>query len=79
VARLAPAYAPRRPTETVLYRAVRDHLETFVAYAAETYAAPLPAYVEREFRSYMRCGVFYAETRIMRRQDSRCVRRRGST
>jgi hypothetical protein len=58
VARLAPAYAPRRPTETVLYRAVRDHLETFVAHAAETYAAPLPAYVEREFRGYMRCGVF---------------------
>jgi hypothetical protein len=58
VARLAPAYQPRRPTETVLYRVVHDTLETFLAHARETYAAPLPRYVERELRGYMRCGVF---------------------
>jgi hypothetical protein len=58
VARLAPAYQPRRPTETVLYRVVRDTLETFLAQARETYAAPLPHYVERELRAYVRCGVF---------------------
>ena len=28
---LAPAYRPRRPTETVLYGLVREHLETFLA------------------------------------------------
>jgi hypothetical protein len=31
VAALAPAYLPRRPTETALYALVRDHLETFLA------------------------------------------------
>jgi hypothetical protein len=55
---LAPAYQPRRPTETVLYRVVRDHLETFLAHARESYEAPLPRYVEQEFRAYLRCGVF---------------------
>ena len=58
VARLAPAYQPRKPTETVLYRVVRDTLETFLAETRETYAAALPRYVEREFRGYLRCGVF---------------------
>ena len=58
MARLAPAYQPRRPTETVLYGAVRETLETFLAHARETYTGPLPRYVEREFRGYMRCGVF---------------------
>jgi hypothetical protein len=55
---LAPAYRPRRPTETVLYAVVREHLETFLAHARETYDAPLPLYVEQELRGYLRCGVF---------------------
>ena len=55
---LAAAYRPRRPTETVLYAVVRDHLETFVAHARETYDAPIPRYVEQELRGYLRCGVF---------------------
>ena len=55
---LAHAYRPRRPTETVLYGVVRDHLETFLARARETYEAPLPRYVEQELRGYLRCGVF---------------------
>jgi hypothetical protein len=29
-------YLPRRPTETVLYRAVREHLETFLRHTRET-------------------------------------------
>ena len=58
VAGLAPAYRPRRPTETVLYAVVRDHLETFLAHARDTYEAPLPRYVEQELRGYLRCGVF---------------------
>src|SRR5207253_2395891 len=32
-----PAYAPRRPTDTVLYAIVREHLETFLAHARESY------------------------------------------
>jgi hypothetical protein len=35
VAALAPAYAPRRPTETILYALIRQHLESFLAYARE--------------------------------------------
>jgi hypothetical protein len=58
VAVLAPAYTPRRPTETALYGIVRDHLETFLRWARETYAKPLPRYVENELRAYLRCGVF---------------------
>jgi hypothetical protein len=42
----------------VLYSLVREHLETFLAHARESYAAPLPRYVEAEFREYLRCGVF---------------------
>ena len=30
-------YAPRRPTETILYAIVRDHLEAFLAHARESY------------------------------------------
>lgn len=55
---LAPAYTPRRPTETVLYGLVREHLGTFLRWARETYARPLPRYVEDELRAYLRCGVF---------------------
>jgi hypothetical protein len=55
---LAPAYRPRRPTETVLYSVVRDYLETFLAHARDSYEAPLPRYVEEELRGYLRCGVF---------------------
>ena len=58
MARLPPAYRPRNPTATVLYGIVREHLETFLSHARETYARPLPRYVEQEFRDYLRCGVF---------------------
>jgi hypothetical protein len=58
LAALAPAYRPRRPTQTVLYVTVREHLETFLAHARDSYSAPLPRYVEEELRGYLRCGVF---------------------
>jgi hypothetical protein len=58
VAALAPAYAPRRPTETVLYGLVRQHLESFLAYAREHYEGGLPRYVEQELRAYLACGDF---------------------
>jgi hypothetical protein len=37
VASLAPAYVPRRPTETVLHQLVRQNLEPFLAYAGANY------------------------------------------
>ncbi len=58
VASLAPAYLPRRPTETVLYGLVRQNLESFLAYAREHYDGGLPRYVEQELRAYLKCGVF---------------------
>ncbi len=49
---------PRRPTETVLYGLVREHLEPFLVYAREHYDSGLPSYVEAELRAYLKCGVF---------------------
>jgi hypothetical protein len=58
VASLAPAYVPRRPTETVLHQLVRANLESFLAYARANYEGGLPRYVEQEFRAYIACGDF---------------------
>jgi hypothetical protein len=53
-----PAYVPRAPSQTVLYRVVADHLETFLASLdADPDARGLPAYVERELYDYLQCGV----------------------
>ena len=44
-----PAYVPRDPSQTVLYHAVADHLETFLAsLAGDPDTRGLPAYVQRE-------------------------------
>jgi hypothetical protein len=58
VASLAPAYVPRKPTETVLHQLVRANLESFIAYARANYEGGLPRYVEQEFRAYLGCGDF---------------------
>jgi uncharacterized Zn finger protein (UPF0148 family) len=50
------SYVPHRPHDTALYGLVREHLATFVAYAARTYAAPLPRYVVKAFEDYLGCG-----------------------
>ena len=55
MATLAPAYAPRRPQETVLYALVKEHLDAFLRHARESYAGPLPTYVVDEFRAYLAC------------------------
>src|SRR5205809_3800724 len=58
---MAPAlatYEPRDPSGTVLYHVIADHLETFLASLdADPDAAGLPAYVQREFDAYLRCGI----------------------
>jgi hypothetical protein len=57
VARPSSSYVPRQPGESVLYQVVRDHVETFLAEAARARdGRGLPAFVEREFRDYLRCG-----------------------
>jgi hypothetical protein len=53
-----PTYAPRDPSGTVLYHVIAEHLETFLAScAADPDATGLPAYVQREFYDYLRCGI----------------------
>src|SRR5215471_18299895 len=61
-ARMAPAvatYVPRDPSHTVLYHVIAEHLETFLASLADDpEATGLPAYVQRKFYDYLRCGIF---------------------
>jgi Putative transposase/Transposase zinc-binding domain len=54
-----PVYRPRRPTQTPLYPVVQYHLETFLSQAAEadTLSEGVPAWVERDFRGYLECGI----------------------
>ena len=56
--RARSTYVRRRPEDTVLHRVVREHLETFLAEARLRGGGEgLPAFVEREFREYLSCGV----------------------
>src|SRR5262249_26018810 len=59
--RMAPAvptYTPRDPSHTVLYTVIAEHLETFLAsFHDDPEATGFPAYVEREFYDYLRCGI----------------------
>ena len=54
-----PVYRPRRPTTTPLYPVVQHHLETFLDQA--TLVDPMgfgpPAWVERDLRAYLKCGI----------------------
>jgi hypothetical protein len=51
-------YTPREAEATVLHGVVREHLEEFLATAAaRTDGVGLPAFIEREFRSFLRCGL----------------------
>jgi len=56
----APArYRPRRPSQSVLYRCVQEHLETWLAQCRDSHDDEwsVPEYVEREFRRYLECGI----------------------
>lgn len=44
--------------DTVLHRAVRSELATFLSALADSGSRPLPRYVLRAFDSFLRCGVF---------------------
>ena len=52
----ARAYRPRAAEHTVLHQAVRMHLATFLRVADE--AGGVPAFVEREFRQFLTCGIW---------------------
>jgi len=51
-------YRQRDPERGVLYGVLLAHLETFLARIADDPASPdLPAFVERELRGYLSCGI----------------------
>ncbi|MGM0578741.1 MAG: transposase, partial [Myxococcota bacterium] len=58
VAAVPPGYERRRPEETALYQVLQQHLETFLERTAEARPdRPLPAFIERELRAVLDCGV----------------------
>jgi hypothetical protein len=61
-AQLAPTanrvhYERRRPEETVLYRLVQEHLETFLAQVEAETGASLPEFIKAEFDAFLECGI----------------------
>jgi len=50
------AYTRRQPEESVLYCVVQAELETFLA-RAQARERPVPRFVERELRGFLRCGI----------------------
>jgi hypothetical protein len=53
-----PTYAPRDAGDTVLYKVIAEHLETFLASLHDDpEATGLPAYVQREFYDHLPCGM----------------------
>lgn len=51
----APAYARHQPEHTLLYQIVERYYPAFLAKRAPE-ERPLPAYVQREFEQYLKCG-----------------------
>jgi len=53
------AYSRRHPEQTVLYRIVQQHLETYLMLSREGDwdGHAVPFYVERDFRRYLECGI----------------------
>ena len=49
-------YQPRRPEESVLYRAVAENLESFLALQQERGRA-VPRFVENDLRGFLDCGI----------------------
>ena len=49
-------YRPRHPEDSLLYRTIAGHLETFLARQQER-GREVPHFVEREMRAYLSCGV----------------------
>ena len=53
----------RRPETTILHRIVREHLETYLALVNDEsdpvgpMGDGIPDHVEKEFRSYLKCGI----------------------
>jgi hypothetical protein len=55
LARRPRTYRRREPEHSALYQTLQQHLETFLATAAA--GDPLPRFVERELRAFLKCGI----------------------
>jgi hypothetical protein len=53
----ARPYLRHEADKTGLYQIVSQHLETFLDEVHDHYDKPLPAYVERELREFLKCGL----------------------
>jgi transposase-like zinc-binding protein len=54
----ADDYRPRDAEHAVLYRVIEEHLDAFLEMARRhADGAPVPAFVEQEFRDFLTCGV----------------------
>jgi hypothetical protein len=53
-------YVRHEPEKSVLYQVVSQNLETFLEEVCVSYEKPLPGYVEKELRDYLRCGILAA-------------------
>ncbi|MFC1643308.1 transposase zinc-binding domain-containing protein [Myxococcota bacterium] len=51
------SYRRHEREKTLLYQIVSENLETFLAEVRDHYDNPLPAYVEKELRDYLDCGI----------------------
>jgi len=51
-------YRPHRPRQSVLYRCVQEHFETWLAQRRDGHDddGSVPEYIEREFHRYLECG-----------------------
>jgi hypothetical protein len=57
VAGRSASYEPRRPGDSLLYRIVQEHWETFRADAGRLRDGEgLPAFVNDEFENFLRCA-----------------------
>jgi ribosomal protein S27E len=50
-------YQRHEPEDTVLYQIVSQNLETFLRLVQEETGHPLPDFVVKEFRDYLKCGI----------------------
>jgi len=57
IAPQAPCYQRRRPEQTLWYRTVQSHFETWLALADGPGDEAIPAYIEQAFRRYLDCGI----------------------
>jgi hypothetical protein len=70
---IAPVYRPRDAEHTVLHQVVAEHLEAVLGAVAEPGdGAPLPQFVEGEFREFLCRGV--DEAGVTRFQCEGCAR-----